>query len=83
MKFQYVSFLDNVVFPPLNELYIQGLSRYASSPINIYGSNFPSMHVHPILTAYKTTQLRRFFSQANSQSQNIQPGPTIPCINVD
>ena len=61
MKFQYVSFLDNVVFPPLNELCIQGLSRYASSPINIYGSNSPSMHACPILIAFKTTQLRRFF----------------------
>ena len=28
IKFQFISFVDNVGFLPLNELYIQGLTKY-------------------------------------------------------
>lgn len=35
MKFQFASFLENAVIPPLNEQYIHGLTEYAASPTNL------------------------------------------------
>ena len=43
MEFEFVYFLDGVVFPPLNGQYIQYLTEYAASPINLYGWNLPSI----------------------------------------
>ena len=37
VKFQFVSFPDSDVFPPLNGQYIQGLTEYAASIFNLYG----------------------------------------------
>ena len=36
IKFQFVSFPDNAVFPPLNRQYIHGFTRYAMSLTSLY-----------------------------------------------
>ena len=48
IKFQFSSFSDNVVFPPLNGQYIHGLTGYATLPTSLYGWYFPSIHARPI-----------------------------------
>lgn len=35
MKFQFASFLENAVIPPLNEQYIHGLTEHTASPTNL------------------------------------------------